>query len=89
MSDNAWFLDNGDESCGFRDYAVPLPDVAKHGGMLRLSFDLEKGTAYITLKLDDENGREFLSQTIPNVPMEWAATIAAGVDGWTSAEVAQ
>jgi hypothetical protein len=80
-----WIM-NGDagDDAPYRDYTLYLPDVNGHGGQLRLSFDLGGGYAYMSLTLDNEDGRIFVdSDAAQGIPLEWANAIALGVDGFT------
>jgi hypothetical protein len=69
----------------YRDYQLDFTDVDGYGGALRLSFNLNEGTAYMTLTLDNDSGDRFVDEklVVNSVPLEWATAVAAGVDGWT------
>ena len=79
-----WIMNGDAGDAPYRDYTLYLPDVNKHGGQLRLSFDLEGGYAYMSIVLDDEDGTRFVEEGwINRVPLAWANAIASGVDGFT------
>ena len=70
----------------FRDYTLRLPDVNGHGGLVRLSFNLNENIAHFCVRLDDENGEEYFDNETEggtSVPLTWANAIASGVDGYT------
>jgi len=80
-----WQFDQ--ETFDYRDYVLYLPDVNGHGGRLQLTFNLETGTAYLTLMLDNmDEGCDWehaIEHDVPSVPLAWANAIASGVDGFT------
>lgn len=84
-----WIMNGDAGDATYRDYTLYLPDVNKHGGQLRLSFDLEGGYAYMSIVLDDEDGQRFIDgATMSDIPLAWANAIASGVDGYTMASPA-
>lgn len=76
----------GVTASGFRDYTLRLPDVNGHGGLVRLSFNLDDTTAHLCVRLDNEDGEGFFDNEAEGgtrVPLAWANAIASGVDGYT------
>lgn len=67
----------------YRDYAYYLKDAGVWGGQLMLSFDLERRTAFMSLRLDDRDATEYHDGGILNtVDLTWALGVAKAVDGW-------